>query len=400
MNRSKIFTYFLAAGSVATAFLMVRYPNVAIQGSITGLDIWWDKVFPALFPFFVLAELMIGFGVVNFAGILMEPVMRPIFRLPGIGGFVFMMGLVSGFPAGARITAQLYKEKKLSKSEAERLASFTNFSNPLFLFSVTAVEFFGQASLGILFALAHYIGNICVGLVMRFYGTHEDQQRSAFSHRLLTHALENMHQERIAHKVPFGKKLGDAVIASVNTLLAIGGYIALFSMLYQLLLQIGAISLLSGGMSAALKAIGFTPELGSAVIPGLFELTIGDHSVAESSAPLIERVILVSGLLGFCGFSIQAQAMSILSQAGLSSKPFLIGRFLQMFFSSIAAFFLFHLFQMSSHSVTETAFAVGSTFKQLSHPTLIYGPWITFTSLMLFILILLRRTGKTKKSIK
>ncbi|MET1247989.1 sporulation integral membrane protein YlbJ [Sporolactobacillus sp. STCC-11] len=395
MDRSKSLTYLLAAGSIATAFLMVRYPSVAVDGSLTGLTIWWKNVFPALFPFFVLAELMIGFGVVNFAGVLMEPAMRPLFRLPGVGGFVFIMGLVSGFPAGSRITADLYKEKQITKAEAERLASFTNFSNPLFIFSVTAVGFFHQASLGIIFALSHYIGNICVGLTMRFLGDKKKKTKGSSSRLLLVHALNSMHQERISRNQPFGKKMGDAVIASVNTLLAIGGFIALFSMLYQLLGKIGVTDLLSSGLSSFFQMIGFNPKLGSAVVPGLFELTLGDNNVAGSDfVPLIERVIVVSGMLGFCGFSIQAQAVSILSQAGLSSRLFLIGRLLQMIFSSISAFFLFHLFQAGNPSAAQAAFAMGQPFETLTRHTASIGPMITFTTLIIFILILLKRVGK------
>lgn len=391
MNQSKTFTYLLAAGSVALVALMVCYPEVAVGGSIKGLTIWWNQVFPALFPFFVLAELMISFGVVNFAGILMEPLMRPIFRLPGIGGFVLMMGVVSGFPAGARITADLYKDKKLTKSEAERLASFTNFSNPLFIFSVTAVQFFHQASLGIIFALSHYFGNLCVGLTMRFFSNSKKRTNTVQVRSRFVYALECMHQERLAHNQAFGKKIGDAVVSSVTTLLAIGGFIALFSMLYQLFLNIGAINLLGEVLSICFKWIGFSPELGSAVIPGLFELTIGDKSVAElTSVPLIEQVVVVSGLLGFCGFSIQAQAVSILSQAGLSSRLFLIGRILQMIYSSITAFLLFHVFSTNSSTV-ETTTAFSQNLSVLTHRAVFWGPTLTFVVLIIFILLQLHR---------
>ncbi|BBN98560.1 sporulation integral membrane protein YlbJ [Sporolactobacillus terrae] len=390
MNQSKTFTYLLATGSVSLVALMVCYPEVAVGGSIKGLTIWWNQVFPALFPFFVLAELMISFGVVNFAGILMEPLMRPIFRLPGIGGFVLMMGVVSGFPAGARITADLYKDKKLTKSEAERLASFTNFSNPLFIFSVTAVQFFHQASLGIIFALSHYLGNLCVGLTMRFFSKSKKKTSTIQVRSRFVYALERMHQERLARNQPFGKKIGDAVVSSVSTLLAIGGFIALFSMLYQLFLNIGAINLLGEVLSICFKWIGFSPELGSAVIPGLFELTIGDKSVAElTSVPLIEQVVVVSGLLGFCGFSIQAQAVSILSQAGLRSRLFLIGRILQMIYSSIAAFFLFHVFPTSSGIETTTAFS--QNVSALTHHAVVWGPTLTFVMLIIFIVLQLHR---------
>ncbi len=68
--------------------------------------------------------------------------MRPLFRVPGVGGFVWAMGLASGNPAGAKLTARLRKENKVNRIEAERLVSFTNSANPLFIFGAIAVGFF------------------------------------------------------------------------------------------------------------------------------------------------------------------------------------------------------------------------------------------------------------------
>ena len=91
---------------------------------------------------FILSELLIGFGIVKFVGLLLEPFMRPIFRVPGVGGFVLAMGMASGNPAGAKLTARLRQDKQISRVEAERLVSFTNSSNPLFIFAAVAVGFF------------------------------------------------------------------------------------------------------------------------------------------------------------------------------------------------------------------------------------------------------------------
>ncbi|WP_332237482.1 sporulation integral membrane protein YlbJ [Sporolactobacillus sp. KGMB 08714] len=393
MNRSRSVTYFLAAGSAGLAFLMVKYPTVAVNASLQGLQLWWDKVFPALFPFFVLSELMIGFGVVTFAGVLMEPIMRPIFKVPGIGGFVFMMGLVSGFPAGARMTARLYEEKKLTKIEAERLSSFTNFSNPLFLFSVTAIGFFHQAVLGFVFALAHYIGNIGVGLIMRCYKPGKDKAADErLHHSVFSKALRSMHQERLKRYQPFGKALGDAVTSSVGILLTIGGFIALFSMINQLMIQIGVSALLAKTFGFLLGIAGFKPDLGTAAVPGIFELTIGVRQIGGWPAPLIERVVLASALLGFCGFSIQAQAVSILSQAGLSAKPFLIGRLFHAFFSGAAALFLYGFLHIDEKLKNETALAFSPRSDVLSGSASALGPWVTVSVLLIFIMILLKRT--------
>lgn len=404
MNRSLWHTFLFAGGSAALAVLIVIYPRVAIDASLAGLQIWWEHVFPALFPFFVLSELMIGFGVVTFFGMLFEPIMRPIFKVPGNGAFVMVMGMISGFPAGARITARLYEEKRLTKTEAERLSSFTSFSNPLFIFGVTAIGFFGEPSLGIVLALAHYSGNICVGLTMRLYKSGQSIGRRRTRERLrpfsfFSEALRNMHRERIRRWKPLGKMLGDAVTVSVTTLLSIGGFIALFSMLAALLNEIHLTDSVGHLLGLLLGKAGFSTVLGYALIPGLFELTIGANEIGSSDAPLIERTVLVSLLLGFSGFSIQAQAVSILVQAGLSAKPFLIGRLFHAFYASAASIFFYRLLD----PVEKTNLLSSDVTVYLHIPDLVVahktaGSLITLAGLLLFILILLFRAREKNQA--
>ena len=111
-----------------------------------------------------MAELLIGFGIVQFIGVIFQPIMRPVFNVPGVGSFAWIIGMASGYPAGAKITAQLRKNNEITKVEAERLVSFTNAASPLFIFGAIAVGFFHHASLGILIAICHYLGNLIVGI--------------------------------------------------------------------------------------------------------------------------------------------------------------------------------------------------------------------------------------------
>lgn len=59
--------------------------------------------------------------------------MKPIFNVPGIGAYAFIMGIISGYPVGAKIVTEFRKNGECSKAEAERLLSFTNNSGPLFI---------------------------------------------------------------------------------------------------------------------------------------------------------------------------------------------------------------------------------------------------------------------------
>lgn len=120
--------------------------------------------------FFIVSELLIGFGVVTFIGTWLEPLMRPLFRVPGVGGFVWAMGLASGNPAGAKLTARLRKENKVNRIEAERLVSFTNSANPLFIFGAIAVGFFSitltlALFLRLLIILATFVSDCLCGFM-------------------------------------------------------------------------------------------------------------------------------------------------------------------------------------------------------------------------------------------
>src|SRR5699024_4157942 len=115
------------------------------------------------------AYLFMCFSVLKFICVLFEPIMRPLCNIPGIGSFAWMIGVASGYPSGAKISAMLRKRRQISRIEAERLISFTNTASPLFIFGALAVGLFHRAELGIIIAASHYAGNILVGFVMRFY---------------------------------------------------------------------------------------------------------------------------------------------------------------------------------------------------------------------------------------
>src|SRR5699024_581268 len=152
------------------------------------------------------------------------------------------MGVASGNPAGAKITAHLRKEEQISRIEAERLVCFTNYANPLLIFGAVAVGLFHRPELGILFASAHYLGNRTVGFLMRFYRYNEEIPKQP-TRQSDTHSFKKaftlMHNDRIKDGRRIGQLLGDAVQSSIRTLLMIGGFIILFSVLNKILSLIG-----------------------------------------------------------------------------------------------------------------------------------------------------------------
>ncbi|MCM3689990.1 sporulation integral membrane protein YlbJ [Neobacillus niacini] len=406
MFQSKIKTIFLSISAIILAGSMIAYPKESFEASIRGLNMWWEIVFPSLLPFFIVSEMLIGFGVVKFIGVLLEPLMRPLFRVPGVGGFVWAMGMASGFPAGAKLTTRLRQEGQLTQIEAERLVSFTNSSNPLFIFGAVAVGFFHNPHLGVILALAHYLGNICVGLMMRFYGREtpdktEDKQGTF----ILRSAFSALHQTRINDNRPIGKLLGDAVSSSIQTLLMVGGFIILFSVVNKLLFHLHITAALAKGFDFALSTFSFPEMLSIPFISGLFEITMGsDLTSRVGDATLLQQAIITSFILAFSGFSVQAQVASILAQSDIRFKPFFIARIAQGIFASIFAFILwkpiyvrFYQTEQPSNAIPVSLFEEGTWMHTLYHKTIELGPLITILSLSLYVLILYFNSVRTPK---
>lgn len=390
----------LAMSAFFIAASLMIYPDQALEASIRGLNMWWEIVFPSLLPFFITAELLIGFGVVRFIGILCEPVMRPLFKVPGAGSFVWAMGMASGYPSGAKLTARLRQEKQLSKIEAERLVSFTNASNPLFIFGAVSVGFFHDPNLGLLLAVTHYVSNALVGFCMRFYGRGGedetlDRQPNEF---FIKRAFRALHETRVEDSRPFGKLFGDAVLSSIQTLLMIGGFIIIFSVFNKLLFLVGITPIIAGAVGVLFQLLTIPNDLAIPFIAGLFEITLGSQMTSGvANVTLLQQVICVSFILAFNGFSVQAQVASILAETDIRFAPYFFARILHGVFAALLSTILFIPLYLDRQAFGGGEAPVLSPIEHESFWTHMLqefaeiGPIITLLSLGLAIFILIHR---------
>lgn len=360
---------------------------------------WWNVVFPSLLPFFIVSELLIGFGVVSLLGVMFEPLMRPLFRVPGAGGFVWAMGLASGYPAGAKLTTRLRQEEQLSKIEAERLASFTNYSNPLFMFSAVAIGFFHKPELGLLIALCHYLGNFFVGITMRFYGHDRNahQEKGRVPSLSVRKAFRLLHRERTRDNRPLGKLLGDAVSSSVSTLLMIGGFIILFSVVNKVLALVHITDIVSAVFAFILTQLHLPAQLSQALVPGLFEITLGSQTASQIDVSLLYQVVVAGFILAFSGFSVHAQVASILADSDIQFKPFFMARCLHGVFSACLTFILWKPLYLNRISASGQqsihAFDPGTApgwWEEAWEFLLQYGSLVTLLALLVYIGVKIR----------
>lgn len=309
--------------------LLIVFSKAAVEAASNGIRLWLYVVFPSLFPFFVASQLLSRTGFVRAAGVLLEPIMRPLFNVPGCGSFAFAMGISSGYPTGAKITADLRKDGMISKVEAERLLTFTNNSGPLFVIGAVAVGMFGSRNLGLFMLGCHIAACVTVGFIFRFYGRKTDPAVKRKSGSLLER-FRNEVRRGPTEMDNLGGCFGDAIRDSVSLILIIGGFIIFFSVIIRLLTDAGIITVFSDAIAFALHPLGVDKNIITACISGCFEITTGANLASKASdAPPIQQITAASMVIGWAGLSVHSQVISIVSKTDISIKPYIWGKCLQ-----------------------------------------------------------------------
>jgi sporulation integral membrane protein YlbJ len=254
------------------------------------------------------------------------------------------IGYTSGYPIGAMVTARLRSQRLCTRIEAERLISFTNNSSPLFMIVAVSVGMFGRPELAVVIAGAHYLANLTLGVLMRFYGRHDTEvlPARAYPHgNLFRRAFDELEAAWEKESRPLGKIIGDSVKNAVNSLLAIGGFIILFAVIIKLVTVAGFIDRAAAGLGAVLCPLGFSPEIMPALASGFFEMTIGSKMVSETAAPLLQQVAAVEILLAWSGLSVIAQVAGMISETDIRIIPFVLARMAHAALAALYAVFLF-----------------------------------------------------------
>ncbi len=334
-----------AFSSLFIALCMVFSPEHTLLASKNGIKIWWETVFPALLPFCIMSDILVGLGVVQFVGVLLEPLMRPLFNVPGTGGFVLAMGFASGYPIGAILTARLHEQNLCTPAEGERLVTFTTTSDPIFIGGAVALGMFGNGHLALLLMLGHYLSSLIVGIIFRFWKKGDASSSPlTSSDPIILKAFKALFAARKNDNRPIGKIMGDAVRQGLQTLLLVGGFIILFSVLMEMLTLIGFITMVTHFLSKLTVYLHVDPLLLDGLVKGFFEMTNGQNALSQTNAPIAQKMIAASLLLGWAGLSIQAQILSIIQDANIKSNAFVISK---MVYAIIAPFITFILIKIN-----------------------------------------------------
>ena len=174
----------------ALLLYMLLFPKKVLADSLAGLDLWFHTVLPSLLPFMILSNVLIGANVVSQ---LMRPFsgfFRHVLGLSPEGGYAWLLGLFCGFPMGARLTGDMYRQHRISREEAGYLLTFANQSSPMFLSTYVVLHGLGDSTMTLPVLVIFYASAFLTSLVFRIrsrrFGLPPSKPKKRCRNRLLT----------------------------------------------------------------------------------------------------------------------------------------------------------------------------------------------------------------------
>lgn len=327
---------------VAFIIGLVLFSNSNLYAAKAGLKLWANNVVPSLFPFFIATNLLGHTNVVNYISKRCNFLMRPLFNVPGQSAYAFLLGIISGYPVGAKIVTNLRNSGLCTKDEGERMLCFTNNSGPLFIVGTVGITLFSNTSIGILLLFTHILSAITVGIILGFFSRLKKSNVSTKS----VYSSVSINSCTFSN---LGSVLSDSILDASKTIIMIGGFVVIFSVLISMLSTSHVLKAFSYLLYPVLKVLNINTSFATGLLSGIIELTNGVSLVCNvSNKSIFVNIVLCAFLLGFGGISVLLQVLSISSKSDLSIKKYFFGKLLQGIIASVFTYILLNVFPIFS----------------------------------------------------
>lgn len=284
----------ILTGSVCVALLvLILDSKTALECARDGLKLCGYTVIPSLFPFFVISALLTD----TLAGRSL-PIFAPLRRLckmPDGSESLLVVGLLGGYPIGAKCIYDLWKRGQLTEEDAKRCLGFCNNAGPAFIFGMCGVLFSGAEAPWVLWVI-HIASALITGAIL---------PKKAPS------------KPCIISQADFS--LPKAMTQSVTAMLSVCGWVILFRII------------IGFAQRWFLWLLPATWQIG---IAGILELTNGCTALVELKSEGI-RFILCSLFLSLGGLCVGLQTVSVVGQLG--TGMYFPGKVIQSILSTIMA---------------------------------------------------------------
>lgn len=274
--------------------LFFSHPAKVAAGCSLGLTLWYSAVLPSLLPFLILSGLLVRTGLFRYLNRIYAPVLGRVFRISDEGCYALLLGFFCGFPMGAKIIADLVRQKLISREEGSYLLGFCNNVSPAFFLNYVCLLKLGFRTVPWSLLLLFYGIPIFYGILSRssyHFSSHQEISKQASPQRLDFPMLDA------------------CIMDGFATVTRLGGYIILFTIGVQFL-----------------EILPFSQET-LAFLSGFLEISCGiDRICALPSLSGTFKTAWACACAALGGLCILAQTKSVLEGSSLSLRIWLKGR--------------------------------------------------------------------------
>ena len=313
MDLKKWLVTLAAVLSGALALLFLFRESVAAQGVRDGIELCLTSVIPALFPFFAASQLLVSLGAAEVLGRAAGPLFRRLFGIGGAGASAFLLGLIGGYPVGAKTTESLVRQGLLTPEDGVLLLTFCNNAGPAFILGIVGSGVFHSPRAGVWLYLLHAASATAVGLVFCFIRKCiMKPETSCFVQVSGTSCNFPAAGRRKPSPSPAAAFIG-AVRGGVTAMAGVCGFVIFFLVVLRL----------------AESFLGTLPPMAA----GFVELTNGILRLTADRAGFISA----AALLGWGGLSVHCQTAAVLGGSGVSLRWYLPTKAAQALLSAAMA---------------------------------------------------------------
>lgn len=278
--------------------LFLCNPKASSAELFRGLKLCAEALIPTLFPYMVISEMLVRSGTASFISPGVGKITERIFGVSGASGAAILLGLLCGFPVGAKTAADLFDSGTISKEEAEKVMGLCNLPSPPFIIFVVGERLFGSRGAGIFLYFNLLTAILIYGIITR---------RPLFT---------PLNYPGIQQAPPIFTVFTESVASAASAVIKVCAFVTFFSSF-------------TGGSSSILSEA--SPEVKAALF-SFFELTSGAAACSALSNKEL-GFILASAAAGWSGLSVFCQIFSIsrAKRGSISMRRYLVSRIVTFF---------------------------------------------------------------------
>ena len=341
-----IFTDFLSICLFVIIFMLVLNPSRYMQSVNDGILLFFVSVFPSLFPFFFISKILTELGTIERLSNLTKKFVEKVFRVPAITSYAFLMSIICGYPVGAKIIGDLHESNVISDTEAHHMIKLCTTSGPIFVIGSVGVKMLGDYKLGLLIFVSHITSSVISAFVLR-------PKKSKILKDEKVNILKNQNYCKPCLQAQLNKKtdlqqpqntknknvdniLASSVNSSIMSILTVGAFVSIFFMFIDILYDLQILNFLKDGIEYILNLLKIDSACGKGIASGIVEMTRGINELGIVQNKIL-KLVFVSGLVSFGGFSIILQSLVFLSKTKIKTLKFIGFKCFQSFVTMLVS---------------------------------------------------------------